>query len=261
MKRTADLPRKSPPVVGFEDRYTAGFVDEAHAHDRTQLSIVLSGSLTVNTDEASFVLNPGQGMWIPAGLVHRAICRAESAFQVLYFDPEFSEVDIPCRMFEVSALLRGLIDEIVAMRYEFVMDERMLTIAKLLVGEIERAPRVANRTPFPSDYRLRRVCEAIITSPGDSRDIDHWAREAGMSRRTFTRVFQTELGMGFAAWRRRVRVIEGTARINAGQSIAEVAFDLGYDNPGSFSTMFRRVFGVPPHALRSGRAGPLSLDP
>ncbi|GBR03698.1 AraC family transcriptional regulator [Acetobacter oeni] len=252
MKRTADLPRHPPPVVGFADSYASGFVDGSHAHDRGQLSVFLAGSVTISTQSGSFVPRAGQGMWIPAGTVHQAACRTGLTFQVIYIDPGLAGPDLPCKMFDVSSLMRGLVDEIIAMRFEFAMDDRMSAIARLLVDEIGRAPRIAERLLLPTDHRLRRVCEAITARPGDCRDIDHWAREAGMARRTFTRLFQREMGMGFAAWRRRVRVIEGASRIAAGQSVAEVAFDLGYDNAGSFSTMFHRTFGVTPRALRFG---------
>ena len=257
MKRTADLPRHPPPVVGFSDCYVGGFVDGFHTHDRGQLSVFQAGTVTVNTQTGSFVLGPGQGMWIPANTLHEATCRTDLVFQVIYVDPSLIGADLACKMFDVSSLMRGLVDEIIAMRFDFTMDERMSAIARLLVDEIGRAPRIAERVLFPMDHRLRRVCEAIIAQPGDCHDIDHWAREAGMARRTFTRLFQVEMGMGFAAWRRRVRVIEAASRIAAGQSIAEVAFDLGYENAGSFSTMFHRTFGVAPSTLRFGPA-PLS---
>lgn len=250
MKRTADLPCHPPPVVGFADSYTGGFVDGFHAHDRAQLSVFLAGSVTINTLDKSFVLGPGQGMWIPANTLHQANCRTDLMFQVVYVDSEFVGPDLPCKMFDLSTLVRGLVDEIVAMRFEFTMDERMSVIARLLVDEIRRAPRIAERLLLPSDPRLRRVCEAIMLQPGDCHDIDYWARETGMARRTFTRLFQQEMGMGFAAWRRRVRVIEAASRIAAGQSISKVAFDLGYDNASSFSTMFHRTFGVAPRTLR-----------
>lgn len=251
MKRTADLPRHPPPVVGFADCYMGGFVDGLHMHDRAQLSVFLSGSVTVNTQDASFVLGPGQAMWIPAKMVHQATCRTDLVFQVVYVEEGFKGTEqLACKMFDASSLIRGLVDEIIAMTFHFAMDERMSAIARLLVDEIERAPRIADRLFFPSDPRLRRVCEAIIAQPGDCHDIDYWAREAGMARRTFTRLFQQEMGMGFAAWRRRVRVVEAASRIATGQSIAEVAFDLGYDNAGSFSTMFHRTFGVAPRKLR-----------
>ncbi|MFT8958518.1 MAG: helix-turn-helix domain-containing protein [Gluconobacter oxydans] len=42
----------------------------------------------------------------------------------------------------------------------------------------------------------------------------------------------------------------------AGQSISEVAFDLGYENASSFSTMFHRTFGVSPRMVRSGTLTP-----
>lgn len=112
-----------------------------------------------------------------------------------------------------------LVDEIVAMTFNFDMDERMSAIARLLVDEVARAPRIADRFLFPSDPRLRRVCEAITAQPGDCRDIDYWAREAGMARRTFTRLFQQEMGMGFAAWRRRVRVVEAAPGLLQGNPL------------------------------------------
>ncbi|MFT8717675.1 AraC family transcriptional regulator [Gluconobacter potus] len=257
MKRTADLPIHPPPVVGFADRYLGGFVDGYHTHDRSQLSLFLGGTVTISTLGRSFVLGSGQGMWIPANTLHQANCRTDLAFQVIYVDPTLPEAeDLPCKMFDASSLMRGLVDEIIAMRYEFSMDERMTSIARLLVGEIRRAPPIADRLLFPSDPRLLRVCEAIAAQPGDCHDIDHWAREAGMARRTFTRLFQQEMGMGFAAWRRRVRVVEAASRIAAGQSISEVAFDLGYENPSSFSTMFHRTFGVSPRMVRVGTLTP-----
>lgn len=256
MKRTTDLPQRPPPVVGFGDHYAAGFVDQPHTHDRGQVSVILAGTVTINTDEGSFALQPNHGIWIPPGTLHQAICRIDTLFQVVYVDPGFAGVDLSTRMFEASALLRGLVDEIVAMRFDFTMDDRMSTIGRLLIDEIGRAPWITDRLPFPADYRLRRVCEMIVADPGDSHDLDFWAREAGMARRTFTRLFQLELGMGFAAWRRRVRVTEAASRIVAGQSIAEVAFDLGYDNASSFSMMFHRTFGAPPRTLRSARTPP-----
>jgi len=203
MKRSADLPANPPPVVGFADYYVGGFVDGFHTHERAQLSVFMAGSVTVTTHEESFVLRPGQALWLPAHTLHQATCRTDLSFQVIYVDPDFPGAGtLPCKMFDASSLIRGLMDEVIAMSFEFAMDSRMLTIAGLLIDEVERAPRLAERVLLPADPRMRRVCEAIIAKPGDCRDIDYWAREAGMARRTFTRLFQSQMGMGFAAWRR-----------------------------------------------------------
>ncbi|MDE7547609.1 helix-turn-helix transcriptional regulator [Acetobacter fabarum] len=259
MKRTVDLPCHPPPVVGFADRYAGGFVDGFHTHDRAQLSLFLAGTVAVSTKSESFTLRPGQALWLPAGTFHQANCRTDLTFQVIYVDPDLSGANLPCRVFEASTLLRGLVEEIISMRFDFTMDERMRSITHLLLHEIARAPQIAGRLLFPSDRRLLRVCEAIAAKPGDRRDIEHWAREAGMARRSFTRLFQIEMGMGFSAWRRRVRAIEAASRIAAGQSVAEVAFDLGYDSAGSFSSMFHKTFGMAPSSLRSMRPSALRL--
>lgn len=251
IKRSSDLPPRPPPVVGFADVYTGGFVDEFHTHDRAQLAIYQAGSVTISIPDSIFVLCPGQAMWMPANTLHQSICRTDLMFQVIYVDPILSGADLECKVFDASTLVQGLVDEIVAMKSDFTMDARMSTIAALLLEEVRRAPRLADRVHLPADSRLRRVCEAVMAQPGDRHDIDFWAREAGMSRRSFTRLFQQEMGAGFAAWRRRVRVIEAASRITAGETVAEVAFALGYDGLGSFSTMFRQVFGVSPSSLKA----------
>ena len=67
-----------------------------------------------------------------------------------------------------------------------------------------------------------------------------------LNRRSFTRLFRRETGMSFAEWRQQACLAMALQRLVAGVSVTEIAFDLGYDTPASFSTMFRRVLGVPP---------------
>ena len=52
-----------------------------------------------------------------------------------------------------------------------------------------------------------------------------------MSRRTFTRAFKHELGMGFALWRQQVRLMQAVSLLAAGRSITSVASDVGYESP------------------------------
>ncbi len=44
------------------------------------------------------------------------------------------------------------------------------------------------------------------------------------------------------------RLLEAVRRLAGGSSVTAVALDLGYRNPGAFSTMFRRVLGDKPSA-------------
>lgn len=248
--RSIDLPNDMPAVVAFEDRCSTGFVDSPHAHDRAQLSFALSGVLTVNIGEASFVLPPNRAIWIPPHKRHQTICRSEAVFQLLYIHPGFAPQQRDCRVFDTSPLLRALISEITGFDYHYAMEGREALIVRLLLNEIERMPMIPVRAALPSDRRLRRVCEAILADPADTRDIDYWAKQAGMARRTFTRCFREQTGMGLATWRRQVRGMEAASRIAAGEPITSVAYDVGYDSPSAFTAMFHRTFGATPSAYR-----------
>lgn len=103
---------------------------------------------------------------------------------------------------------------------------------------------------MPTDYRLLRVCRQILDDPSDQRDLDEYAALAGMSRRTFTRLFRQETGMGLAVWRQQVRLMEAVSLLAMGQPVTTVAFDVGYESPSAFTAMFHRSFGAPPSQYR-----------
>jgi AraC-like DNA-binding protein len=42
-------------------------------------------------------------------------------------------------------------------------------------------------------------------------------------------------------------------RLAADEAVTTVALDLGYDSPAAFTTMFKRLLGVPPRRYFSGR--------
>src|SRR5690606_33756548 len=107
-------------------------------------------------------------------------------------------------------------------------------------------PNVPYQVSMPSVPRLLRVCNAILADPADPRDIDDSAALAAMGRRTFTRSFKEETGMGLAVWRQQERVMEALSLLAASATITQVTYDVGYDSPSGFAAMFRRAFGVPP---------------
>jgi AraC-like DNA-binding protein len=233
-------------ISAFEDRFGAGFIDPPHTHDRAQIAFALSGVMTVNIADAGFLLPPNRAMWIPAGVRHQTICRSDVVFQCLYIDDRFTQITDSCRVFEASPLIRALIDEMTHFPEIYGLEGREAGIIRLLLSEIERMPEVPVRAELPADHRLRRVCEAILAQPSDTHDIDHWAKEAGMARRTFTRYFREQTGMGLGTWRRQVRVMEAASRIAAGEPITTVAYEVGYDSPSAFTAMFHRTFGATP---------------
>jgi AraC-like DNA-binding protein len=251
VKRSADYPLTTRPVMGFADDYPAGFFDPLHSHERSQLSYSVSGVTCIITEESSFILPPRRAMWIPAGMRHEVHCRAPVSSCTLYIDPALDRQPRRCRVFDVSDLVKAMIFEVGHFSTGYDLEGREGRIVRLLLDEIERMPNTPGELAMPRDPRLLRVCKALIDEPADQRDIDDWASVAGMGRRTFTRLFRQETGTGLAVWRQQVRLMAAVSRMADGQSITSVAFDVGYESPSAFSAMFHRIFGVAPSAYLS----------
>lgn len=86
---------------------------------------------------------------------------------------------------------------------------------------------------------------------GDPRPAAEWARWAGLSSRSLSRLFGAETGMSFAQWRQLARLHAAVERLAAGQAVGEVAWSLGYESPSSFASAFRTVFGETPSGYSS----------
>ncbi|APZ98518.1 AraC family transcriptional regulator [Sphingopyxis sp. QXT-31] len=246
MKHSVDVLSFDRPVIALQDEYPAGFVDPMHSHEHVQILYASSGVMSVRTPETSFVIPPQRAVWLPAGMKHEVACRGPVSLRTLYLPSEPGERGKQCRVFEVSNLLKALILEACDFPPLYDVAGREGRIIGLLLDEIELMPNAPYQVSMPADPRLLRVCNAILADPSDPRDIDDWAGFAAMGRRTFTRSFKQETGMGLAVWRQQVRLMEALSMLAAGASITQVTYEVGYDSPSGFAAMFRRAFGVPP---------------
>lgn len=239
--------RTPRPVVALRDEYGAGFVEPSHSHRRAQLLYACSGVMMVTTRHGSFMIPPQRALWLPAGEPHEVSARGGLSIRTLYIEPAVCRA-LPdrCCVIEVSELLRALILETMSFKAEYDEAGREGRLVRLLLDEIREMPLAPYHAPMPTDPRLLRVCRELLANPADNRDLDYWVGVAGMARRTFTRQFRGETGMGLAMWRQQVRLLEALSLLSTGMAITQVAFEVGYDSPSAFTAMFHRAFGAPP---------------
>lgn len=248
MKRSADYLDTPHPVIGLADEYPPGYVDPMHCHERAQLLYASSGVMSVATPQTSYVVPPQRALWLPARMMHEVSCRGAVSVRTLYIDTVHDDSPDRCRLLQVSDLLRALVLEVVGFEAGYAPASREARIVDLLLDECARMPNAPYQAAMPADPRLLRVCRHLLVDPADNRDIDAWATRVGMSRRSFTRAFRDELGMGFAQWRQQIRLLSAISLLAEGRSITSVALDVGYESPSAFTAMFHRAFGQPPSA-------------
>nr|WP_180165825.1 helix-turn-helix transcriptional regulator [Stenotrophomonas sp. SbOxS2]NYT98562.1 helix-turn-helix transcriptional regulator [Stenotrophomonas sp. SbOxS2] len=241
-----DLPRD---VVVTSNDYAAESTFPRHAHRRGQFAFAARGTISVATPQGRWLVPPRRACWVPAGLAHEMTMQGPVTMLNAFLSAEAADaVALPehCRVYAVSALLQLLLEAAVDLPPLYDEDGRAGKLMQLLVAEIASMPTLSLHAPLPADARIARVCRVLFDTPSLAVRLDDVAAEAGMSRRTFTRLFRTDTGVSFAEWRQQVCLLAAIERLGQGQPVTHVALDLGYASPSAFSAAFRRVLGSSP---------------
>jgi AraC-like DNA-binding protein len=145
-----------------------------------------------------------------------------------------------------SDLLRSLVRKAMTFATADVLSPEQERLAAVLLDEIRMAPQEPLHLPMPSDPRLVRLTMTLLGAPSDDRSFAMLAGDAGISERTGRRLFLSETGMTFLQWRQQAKLTLALERLVRGETVGEVADQLGYATPSNFIAMFRRAFGAPP---------------
>jgi AraC-like DNA-binding protein len=234
-----DVPR---PVAVMAKDFASGSTTGRHSHPRAQLLYATAGLMVATTENGTWVVPAGHALLIPPGVVHDVAMYGAVAMRTAYLAATaLAEPLSVCRVLRVSALLDVAL---VALSDEPVLYDiagRGGHLAALVLDELTRAPDTPFALPLPLDARLRRLCHQLIENPGLAFDIDAWADQIGVSRRTLTRRFRDETGLSFGAWRRRVRLLAAMTQQAQGGLVSKIAAAVGYGSPRAFQTMVRRI--------------------
>lgn len=237
-------PEVDRTVVAVAKAFAAGTRTGRHSHPRAQLIFATSGLMVATTDRGNWVVPSGFALWVAPGVAHDVAMRGSVAMRTAYIRSR----DLPalledCRVIEVSPLLEAALVSLAAEPPAYDEAGRGGHLAALVLDEIVRAPATPFAAPVPADPRLAKLARALIAGPGSTLGIDDWADAVGVSRRTLTRLFRSQTGLSFGAWRRRLRLLEASARRADGEPVERVAASLGYRSVAAFRAMARRELG------------------
>jgi len=255
-----DYQSLAQPVALMSKLFPAGYRVEPHTHARDQLLYAASGTMHIRTAQHAWLVPPDRALYMPAGFVHSVAMHGPVEMRTLYIAPG-SMPGLPRepRALAARELLRALIDALFEEPVEYGVGSRGDRVARLILDEIVRAEPLALSIPMPRDRRLLRVCEGLIAAPESGLSLEDWARAAGASARTLARLFQSECGMSFSAFRQRVRLHAAIDALSRGMPVGAVARDHGYRSASAFSAAFRAALGVTPKSVagpaRSGSKG------
>ncbi len=243
---------------------------EPHHHQWAQLAYCASGVLQVTAalgagvgDKMTYIVPFSRAVWIAPGSLHAVNALEDAAFRTLYIHADAAPAGWhSCRMIVVSPLLRELVRSLDAL--ESILADRAsdkalalareTLIAALILDELQQAPTEQLGVPLPhpltGDNRLRMVCDAVLRAPAERSTLREWARDAGASERTISRLFRSELGSSFQQWRQQVVLAHALSLLARGAPVSRVALASGYASDSAFTAMFRQAMGQPPSSFR-----------
>jgi len=235
------------PVVIRVEEYPAGYTTYRHWHKWNQLAYAASGAITVTTAQGVWVVRQQRVVWMPARVEHDIRATGSVSMRNTYIrEGEFPWFPSNCCVVTVTPLLKELILRAAEFRHWYELNGHQERVMTLLLDEIRELRLMPLHLPEPRDSRLKTVADLIREDPGDRKTLEEWGREVGASSRTLSRLFLADTGMTFRHWQRQARLLNGLIRLAEGQSVTEVALELGYETSSSFIAMFRRALGVTP---------------
>jgi AraC family transcriptional regulator len=138
------------------------------------------------------------------------------------------------------------------------------TVAHFLAGHLflRHAGASPVATKHIDDARIRRLDEFLRENLSNSISLDDAATVAGISRFHLLRLFRKIHGE--TPYRRltRMRIEEAKRQLSQGrESVTEIAFACGYENPAHFASAFRRWVGASPSEYRGQFCQAQASDP
>jgi transcriptional regulator GlxA family with amidase domain len=128
---------------------------------------------------------------------------------------------------------------------------RVLLLDRLRIAETEQ-PRGASALSSLPEGPLRRALQAMESALEAPLSTAEVARGVNLSTRQLERLFARHLGKSPQAHYRDLRLHRARTLIEGSpMALTEIALSCGFETPSHFSRVFKRRYGVTPHALRA----------
>ena len=250
----------------------------AHWHAHVEILCVMDGEADITCGTKTLRASSGDLIVVNSNELHYGISRSERLFyyavifdlglldsrslddvQTKYVTPIERNMTLFRNLIERDELLRACMLELIeelrsrAFGYELAVKSRLYALFCALV----RSHVPTTLTPEDSASRvtaLERLDPALTLIERQYRDklsVERLARESGLSRYHFSRLFKQLTGRTITEYINRIRIDHAEYLLhNSPMTVSEIALLTGYSDIYYFSRTFKRYKGTPPSALR-----------
>lgn len=233
------------------DEFGAHTEAPPHSHSWGHLNYTPHGSMRMDTAGQRWVSPPQYGVWVPPGVVHSCYVAHAVVYRSVYLAPALCKAlpAQPCSL-RIGAIVKAILADFAVRDVHIPATDADLRLARVLYDQLLAVPVEPGYLPAAEHPALAEVLAQMRAAPQDHRSLAQWAASVHMTERTLARHCQRELGMGLGEWRQRMRYLLAIDALEAGLSVQQIGYDLGYSTPSAFIAMFQREAGTSPEQFR-----------
>ena len=250
-------------------------VRHAHPHCHVLLKVegadtqfVVGDKVYPLTNQTAVLVNG----WQPHSYVHDPE-RPRTVILALYIEPEWLMAFRPGWAAsgapgffshpsgDVSPRIRGLTMNLTAdmMARPEARGAHEAALSDLMIAVIERftpwrsfPASIREMSTTSGDWRIRKIAASMRAETRRDVALDAFAKEAGLSRSHFFRLFESSVGVPPKVYLNVVRMERAVdAVLNQSASVCDISKRLGFAEPAHFTRFFRNHAGVSPREFRN----------
>ena len=248
-----------------------------HAHPHCHVLLKVEGAGTqFAVGERIYPLTDSEAVlvngWQPHAYVHDP-SRPRTIILALYIKPEWLKAFRPGWVAsgapgfftypsgEITPRIRSLAMNLAAdmMTRPERRDVHEVALSELMIAVIERftpwrslPASIRELNAQSGDWRIRRAVQIMRNEVGRISQVDTVARETGLSRAHFFRLFEASIGVPPKVYLNVVRMERAVDRVlHHSENLCHIASELGFAEPAHFTRFFRNHAGVSPREFRN----------
>ena len=250
-------------------------VRHAHPHCHVLLKVegadtqfVVGDAVYPLTNDAAVLVNG----WQPHSYVHYPE-RPRTVILALYIEPEWLTAFRPGWAAsgapgffghpsgDVSPHIRNLAMNLAAdmvarpearAAHEALLSDLMIAVIERFTPWRSFPASIREMSARGGDWRIRKAAASMRSEAGRDAALDSFARDAGLSRSHFFRLFEASVGVPPKVYLNVVRMEKAVdAVLNRSANISEISHQLGFAEPAHFTRFFRNHSGVSPREFRN----------
>ncbi len=243
-----------------------------HAHREGHLIFHVQGpASSIRVEDKCYPLSPGSAIAVSPWQSHNYQCddhNESSLFLTLYIKPMWfleasrrasSSLRFGRNSIEVTESICRLVYRISSTMLEDAEETHIAGYLCELTQEcfdqtwqwVDERAAVVRAAPTIRDFRVRNSIRLMQQRVSENVVLDQIARDAGLSRPHFYKLFRQQVGITPNIYLNTLRMEHAITRLTTGaDAVADIGFDLGFSSQASFTRFFICNVGIAPSDYR-----------